>query len=192
MRGEKEARTFSLGSTPAVCGEKYRGSSRCGQLAGSPPRMRGKGGTLRIEHKGPGITPAYAGKSPLCSHGGFPPRDHPRVCGEKTVEQFREDYPQGSPPRMRGKAPCRLFQLVDFGITPAYAGKSPGPGSGRSAFRDHPRVCGEKEFSRLTSKPGLGSPPRMRGKGLAGREAGRQGGITPAYAGKSPPSDSCG
>ena len=71
------------------------------------------------------------------------------------------------------------------GITPAYAGKSPGPGSGRSAFRDHPRVCGEKEFSRLTSKPGLGSPPRMRGKGLAGREAGRQGGITPAYAGKS-------
>ena len=44
--------------------------------------------------------------------------------GDYTVEQFREDYPQGSPPRMRGKAPCRLFQLVDFGITPAYAGKS--------------------------------------------------------------------
>ena len=86
---------------------------------------------------------------------------------------------------MRGKAHRVALAAGVAGITPAYAGKSPGPGSGRSAFRDHPRVCGEKEFSRLTSKPGLGSPPRMRGKDPLQIPVDDATGITPAYAGKS-------
>ena len=50
---------------------------------------------------------------------------------------------------------------------------------------DHPRVCGEKQLDR--NRPGwpIGSPPRMRGKGLAGVENAADVGITPAYAGKS-------
>ena len=45
---------------------------------------------------------------------------------------------------MRGKADPVAEELAEYGITPAYAGKSdpeaptvPGP-------KDHPRVCGEK------------------------------------------------
>ena len=154
--------------------------------------MRGKVPFVRMAAFHLGITPAYAGKRPWSSSGRTTRRDHPRVCGEKLPVGFFSWSISGSPPRMRGKAHRVALAAGVAGITPAYAGKSPGPGSGRSAFRDHPRVCGEKEFSRLTSKPGLGSPPRMRGKVLAGREAGRQGGITPVYAGKRPPSDSCG
>ena len=48
---------------PRVCGEKISSELIIGARVGSPPRMRGKGGALWIEHKGPGITPAYAGKS---------------------------------------------------------------------------------------------------------------------------------
>ena len=51
--------------------------------------------------------------------------------------------------------------------------------------RDHPRVCGEKGRKMKQQFIGLGSPPRMRGKGSDGRGAGDVEGITPAYAGKS-------
>ena len=30
--------------------------------------------------------------------------------------------------------------------------------------RDHPRVCGEKSFFKISAKIGIGSPPRVRGK----------------------------
>ena len=65
---------------------------------------------------------------------------------------------------MRGKEITTSIREVDFGITPAYAGKS------RClrvlAFRlgDHPRVCGEKLVFFVFCPYVLGSPPRMRGK----------------------------
>ena len=52
--------------------------------------------------------------------------------------------------------------------------------------RDHPRVCGEKLAWRPHFLAVYGSPPRMRGKGADQPIAGQVGGITPAYAGKSP------
>lgn len=68
----------------------------------------------------------------------------PRVCGEKARTLIVQDEPQGSPPRMRGKGQARCEVVVEFGITPAYAGKS---GGGRY----HVNI-------------NQGSPPRMRGK----------------------------
>ena len=65
---------------------------------------------------------------------------------------------------MRGKGCPQPPQKGEFGITPAYAGKS----SGSKIFRvlpwDHPRICGEK-------------PSGQHGADFAA-------GITPAYAGK--------
>ena len=50
--------------------------------------------------------------------------DHPRVCGEELLNHSDPLITRGSPPRMRGRETfCKLFQR-DFGITPAYAGKS--------------------------------------------------------------------
>ena len=50
---------------------------------------------------------------------------------------------------------------------------------------DHPRVCGEKVSFFYAVHDGLGSPPRMRGKGTHLQVETQLRGITPAYAGKS-------
>ena len=127
--------------------------------------MRGKETDSRRQCCSAGITPAYAGKRTLFCLAGRRNRDHPRVCGEKSMYSgvFYERYR----------------------ITPAYAGKSFPAGCPRSRSRDHPRVCGEKPRRPPAAAVGIGSPPRMRGKdsimdGLQGVH-----GITPAYAGKS-------
>ena len=91
---------------------------------------------------------------------------------------------QGSPPRMRGKAPSGVAAAPTVGITPAYAGKRKWPCSCRATLRDHPRICGEKRLCFFHGLGLPGSPPHMRGK-VVGSPHGSDGiGITPAYAGK--------
>ncbi len=150
---------------PRVCGEKRAAATMPCEIRGSPPRMRGKvekrsGSTINM-----GITPAYAGKrgKPVHINSGY--RDHPRVCGEKSVGQHTEGGGRGSPPRMRGKvAAVDVVGHID-GITPAYAGKSWSRRAESRKKRDHPRVCGEKRLSSLMMWSYTW--------------------ITPAYAGKS-------
>ena len=50
-------------------------------------------------------------------------RDHPCVCGEKSIDRLVIGFNRGSPLRMRGKV--RTLQVITSvtGITPAYAGK---------------------------------------------------------------------
>ena len=112
-------------------------------------------------------------------------RDHPRACGEKYTKNDPYTLPLGSPPRMRGKVSAVSLLPFFTGITPAHAGKSQRIQPAYSLHRDHPRACGEKlsGFGRVCR--GLGSPPRMRGKGRRGRGGAGDGGITPAHAGKS-------
>ena len=151
---------------PRVCGEKLNDLIDC--------------------NRDTGITPAYAGKSPTAWFGNIGNRDHPRVCGEKAASTRVSIRWMGSPPRMRGKVRNLAALFKAYGITPAYAGKR---GRGVDLSRrqgDHPRVCGEKVSTNDAVAMRSGSPPRMRGK-AAGCGAGDQrGGITPAYAGKSP------
>ena len=86
---------------------------------------------------------------------------------------------------MRGKGPHWCGSLDVKGITPACAGKR-ACRNGRCRCReDHPRVCGEKAQSRLSLCLQLGSPPRVRGKGLRISSKSWRSGITPACAGKS-------
>ena len=68
---------------PRICGEKgnARGAGHGSQ--GSPPHMRGKGGSFRSNRWFVGITPAYAGKRALKFRWTIPHWDHPRICGEK-------------------------------------------------------------------------------------------------------------
>ena len=88
---------------------------------------------------------------------------------------------------MRGKV-SNLVMFQPFRrITPAYAGKSGNSGVGLFDIEDHPRLCGEKNFSAKTPLHDLGSPPPMRGKAIAAITASGKTGITPAYAGKSKP-----
>ena len=59
--------------------------------------------------------------------------------------------PLRSPPRMRGKVTQSVEVLTNTGITPAYAGKSAADPLHSYNPRDHPRVCGEKAYSRVIS-----------------------------------------
>ena len=86
--------------------------------------MRGKVGTLHCKSSVNGITPAYAGKSARWSGLRGLDRDHPRVCGEKVALLRIKPLTLGSPPRMRGKVYKQLKEVSQYGITPAYAGKS--------------------------------------------------------------------
>ena len=86
---------------------------------------------------------------------------------------------------MRGKAEVRHERDQEPGITPACAGKRHCPRFRPGKTRDHPRVCGEKSSLMQMDVGPLGSPPRMRGKGLVGFELDIRIRITPACAGKS-------
>ena len=147
--------------------------------------MRGKAPPARHRAFLSGITPAYAGKRVLIPLRCSPSRDHPRVCGEKPVYHVCLEAQKGSPPRMRGKVQGTYITQRYIGITPAYAGKSAIERENGLAVRDHPRVCGEKFTVNTVSAWCLGSPPRMRGKGIMILSLTHTTGITPAYAGKS-------
>ena len=153
-----------------------------------------------------GITPAYAGKSSFVTSGLTKSGDHPRICGEKSTptrlflcctgdhprvcgEKLRPGQPGiagvGSPPRMRGKVESAPLVMCLQGITPAYAGKSLYFAPMICKAWDHPRICGEKLAALIVLDARAGSPPHMRGKGLAAGTWARWQRITPAYAGKS-------
>ena len=119
--------------------------------------------------------------------------DHPRVCGEK-IPSWQNKYPhQGSPPRVRGKDDKDNAEMKNTGITPACAGKSHGITKLSTNDKDHPRVCGEKNFDVAQQQVVQGSPPRVRGKAAVQSDEDGAGGITPACAGKrtTPPQRAC-
>ena len=129
---------------PRVGGEKIPVLLMLLVNVGSPPRGRGKAAgaqTLPTERR---ITPAWAGKSPVCCHLGRQGADHPRVGGEKRLPPLQFTGSQGSPPRGRGKVLGLLFSSHCARITPAWAGKSSCVHSPSHGAGDHPRVGGEK------------------------------------------------
>ena len=111
------------------------------------------------------ITPAYAGKRSTAAILRSAFWDHPRLCGEKRWQSMKKTMC------------CR--------ITPAYAGKSVLVQLCKLLVWDHPRLCGEKIPWWYRPSCQLGSPPPMRGKVPAFCFGSGNGGITPAYAGKS-------
>ena len=110
---------------PCVCGEKVPITCVPKYALGSPPRVRGKALVFERERTEHRIIPACAGKRPRPRRWVRPPRDHPRVCGEKTTTRSIHSRGTGSPPRVRGKVSAGKILLHDGGITPACAGKRP-------------------------------------------------------------------
>ena len=178
------ARTVG-GDHPRVCGEKMIFPHSTIPTKGSPPRVRGKGGT-RGGTTPPGrITPACAGKRSFLEKIFSTIRDHPRVCGEKAVLYAREMGLIGSPPRVRGKGGSYIQAKWADRITPACARKR--TAATRASLRpwDHPRVCGEKMNGDTKNASRKGSPPRVRGKVARADVFEPAVRITPACAGKS-------
>ena len=148
------------------------------------PHMRGKDDEGRLKLRHVGITPACAGKSAPLHPFLSPPRDHPRVCGEKDAPRRCCFMIEGSPPHVRGKGPGDRATGCGLRITPAHAGKSSCLLRLSDRLWDHPRTCGEKIKQKFDNDVDKGSPPRMRGKGNVLYHIHGVVGITPACAGK--------
>ena len=104
--------------------------------------------------------------------------------GEKLILPAAVTRTQGSPPRVRGEVGCGPEDILGAGITPACAGRSRRSRCPTNRLWDHPRVRGEKEIDGLMKYRQQGSPPRARGEDCGSDGGRRQGGITPAYAGR--------
>ena len=122
--------------------------------------------------------------------------DHPRACGENELSLRLRLSGRGSPPRMRGKQLSCSQAAMEYGITPAHAGKTGLNTLPSLLLRDHPRACGENCLGITSRRVRQGSPPRMRGKHLETHCDCVAHGITPAHAGKTVPhlcaGDACG
>lgn len=130
----------------------------------SPPRMRGKDSDGGQRASASRITPAYAEKRYWQRTIQREYRDHPRICGEKLKSMVGGLVSLGSPPRMRGKGQAGCKVVVEFGITPACAGKRLLTSSGDTRGWDHPRVCGEKCIVHVLVSEELGITPACAGK----------------------------
>ena len=131
------------------------------------------------------ITPACAGRRTVDKAALFCYQDHPRVCGEKDERRPRTRQAVGSPPRVRGEVNTTMAFLLEFGITPACAGRSSPERTARRPRKDHPRVRGEKRRAHLGHRGRLGSPPRARGEVVLVLVKPPLNRITPACAGRS-------
>ena len=89
-----------------MCGEQFAFLLDFLLLPGSPPRVRGTEGALDALRESRGITPACAGNSYVRASCQNLQTDHPRVCGEQSARRVMRPISAGSPPRVRGTAPC--------------------------------------------------------------------------------------
>ena len=71
------------------------------------------------------------------------------------------------------------------GIIPAYAGNTSCRKCGCVPRWDHPRICGEHQFSNVHGRQQRGSSPHMRGTHSRWKTAAVPLGIIPAYAGNT-------
>ncbi len=126
--------------------------------------MRGKLLSVSLRMLPSRITPAGAGKTPICFTPHATIQDHPRRCGENDYVGVCGTCPPGSPPQVRGKLSGFCAGLHCRRITPAGAGKTQDTPKAQRLCRDHPRRCGENYRPRLVSSQALGSPPQVRGK----------------------------
>ena len=134
---------------PRVCGEHAHRNDNGTNDMGSSPRMRGTHPDIFVCADTKGIIPAYAGNTEPPTASQPLNRDHPRVCGEHPSINGVHPLSGGSSPRMRGTLTSGCDVSIRIGIIPAYAGNTARCSRMSLGSRDHPRVCGEHEDTRL-------------------------------------------
>ncbi len=111
-------------------------------------------------------------------------KDHPRLRRTNNAPLWTIGCFQGSPPLTQDKF-CQVFcSLVNFGITPAYAGQIAGNLNARIYGWDHPRLRRTNMFLHKIFTLVLGSPPLTQDKLNEMLTCAHYAGITPAYAGQ--------
>ena len=109
---------------PRIRGERKTTFIASTSTTGSSPHTRGTQGKLDFLRRLFRFIPAYAGNAPEARHRGSSRPVHPRIRGERTLDQLQEKQNDGSSPHTRGT------QLRDGPgprgqrFIPAYAGNA--------------------------------------------------------------------
>ena len=147
---------------PRVCGNHRKASRGDLPLAGSPPRVREPRKSWTTVQDTARITPACAGTTTSAASADAAAEDHPRVCGNHSLNFSELVKNMGSPPRVREPLFHRYIYHSPCRITPACAGTTATPSRSHTPCEDHPRVCGNHSIRSDFANPFLGSPPRVR------------------------------
>ena len=105
--------------------------------------------------------------------------------GENYVPTGNRVIREGSSPRGRGKLMRDIEAWGDYGLIPAWAGKTNLGNNALFMPRAHPRVGGENSTAVSSAAVSRGSSPRGRGKPDRCSEGGSRCGLIPAWAGKT-------
>ena len=133
------------------------------------------------------IIPADAGSTFLDQKIRSPFEDHPRGCGEHSMESSITERNMGSSPRMRGAPDVLSRPGITHRIIPADAGSTGEPVLPSGRLGDHPRGCGEHDMDERGPVFIRGSSPRMRGAPASSWCVHGSIGIIPADAGSTHP-----
>ena len=109
---------------PRVCGEYYVHFSLWTLKTGSSPRVRGIRFQEAALELGLRIIPACAGNTLATDRPLLLIKDHPRVCGEYTIETAEGKYQKESSPRVRGILSKVFSDAYGVRIIPACAGNT--------------------------------------------------------------------
>ena len=168
-----------------VGGERAAVGSAPVTVDGSSPRGRGThwGNVRRRQRRR--IIPAWAGNARPLGLPRSPWTDHPRVGGERSLEQARHGLSGGSSPRGRGTHWGNVRRRQRRRIIPAWAGNAVWSRRGTGCRADHPRVGGERISTSWKWDKNSGSSPRGRGTQSGAGAARAVGRIIPAWAGNA-------
>ena len=120
-----------------------------------------------------------------CAEASYAIGDHPRMCGEHAEDSARVELSWGSSPHVRGAHIVHRAVVADDGIIPACAGSTLPFRTLKTAYRDHPRMCGEHGSRASGTSPFRGSSPHVRGAHRSPACNQRWRGIIPACAGST-------
>ena len=154
-------------------------------LYGSPPRLWGTPGSVRVSFRSGRITPTPVGNAPGHQYESAVVADHPHACGER-APQSRSCVPSsGSPPRLWGTHMLRTCELSLIRITPTPVGNARACPCSSPIKPDHPHACGERAQNAAPLDPSPGSPPRLWGTPGAAERRIPQFRITPTPVGNA-------
>ena len=173
------------GLIPAWAGKTHISSTSIMRAKGSSPRGRGKLGDEVGPLEVDGLIPAWAGKTLRWTGRASCAWAHPRVGGENRAATNTRLRQCGSSPRGRGKRHNGPMTTPTDRLIPAWAGKTMISHAPTSLPGAHPRVGGENNPTDTMGVFRSGSSPRGRGKPDRRLVLRYNGGLIPAWAGKT-------
>ncbi len=188
-RGRPEIRftpATQSGAHPRAGGDGDRVGKYLAKAVGSPPRRRGRLPAGLPDRRPVGLTPAQAGTAPPNATSPTHRRAHPRAGGDGDPGIRDFIWPQGSPPRRRGRLAGGVWHDPALGLTPAQAGTAHRSRRPAWPWRAHPRAGGDGTSICASSIAFMGSPPRRRGRRPERWQHGGHLRLTPAQAGTAP------